>query len=80
MTQPVRLPNHALASVDDQLPPDRAELFKARDLPEALAALSLANFWKLPEIDQAPGIRRFTVEAARTSGRVSPPGRPRHLG
>ena len=66
MTQLVRLPNHALASIDDQLPLDRADVFKAYDLPEALAALSLVDFWELPEISQAPGIRRFTVEAART--------------
>ncbi|MCP3989698.1 MAG: hypothetical protein GY724_11530, partial [Actinomycetia bacterium] len=64
--RPVRVPDHARASIDDQLPIDRAEVFRAHDLPEAVEALSLTDWWSLPEIDQSPGIRRFTVEAART--------------
>lgn len=66
MTHPVRLPDHALASINDQLAFDRAETFRTQDLPEALAALALLDWWELPEITQAPGIRRFTVETART--------------
>ena len=66
MSHPVRLPDHTLASIDDQLPLDRAEVFKTHDLPEAIAALSLVDWWKLPEAASALGIRRFTVDAART--------------
>ena len=66
MNQAVRLPDHALASIDDQLPANRAELFRILDLREAIAALSATDWWSLPEISQAPGIRRFTVEAGRT--------------
>ena len=57
MRRPVRGPDHARASVGDQIPADRAE---------AIEALSLIDWWTLPEIDQSPGIRRLTVEAART--------------
>jgi hypothetical protein len=54
------------ASIGEQLPADRADVFRAHDLPEAVEALSLIEWWSLPEIEQSPGIRRFTVEAART--------------
>jgi hypothetical protein len=66
VTQPVRLPDRALASIIDQLSSDTAEVFRFHDLPEAIEALSLTDWWSLPEIEQSPGIRRFTVEAART--------------
>lgn len=66
MRRPVRVPDHAQASIDDQLPVDRAAVFRAHDLPEAIEALSLIDWWSLPEIDRSPGVRRFTVEAART--------------
>lgn len=66
MTHSVRLPDHTLASLDNQLPKDRVAVFKQHDLPEALAALAEVDLWELPELRQAPGIRRFTVEAART--------------
>ncbi len=66
MKRPIRLPDHALASIDDQLPADRADVFRAHDLPEAIDALSLVDWWQLPEIPNAPGTRRFTVDAART--------------
>lgn len=66
MSRPVRVPDHATASIDAQLPIDRAEVFRAHDLPEAIEALSLVDWWSLPGIEQSPGIRRFTVEAART--------------
>ena len=64
----VRVADHALASIDDQLPPDRAEVFRTHDLPEAIEALARTDWWSLPEIEQSPGIRRFTVDAARTVG------------
>ena len=66
MTHPVRLPDHTLAGIDEQLPLDRAEVFKLHDVPEALTALSLVDWWTLPEVDRSPGVRRFTVAAART--------------
>lgn len=66
MKRSVRVPNHTLASIDKQLPPDRRDVFIAHDLPEAVEALSLVDWWSLPELPQALGIRRFTVEAART--------------
>ncbi len=66
MKRPVRIPDHTHASIFDQLPIDRANAFRAHDLPEAIEALSLTDWWSLPEIDQSPGIRRFTVEAAPT--------------
>lgn len=66
MNRPVRLPDHAQASIGEQLPADRAAVFRAHDLPEAIEALSLVDWWGLPEIERSPGVRRFTVEAART--------------
>lgn|GEM_PF-4774061 len=42
---PVRVPEHALASIDEQLSYDRAEVFKAHDLAEAVAALSLVDWY-----------------------------------
>jgi len=66
VTRPVRVPDHALAGIDTQLPLDRAEVFRTHDLPEAVEALSRTDWWALPEIEQSPGVRRFTVEAART--------------
>lgn len=66
MKRAVRVPEHALLSLDDQLAPDRVGVFQAHDLKEAIEALSLVDWWDLPEIPGAPGVRRFTVEAART--------------
>ncbi len=66
MSQPVRVPDHAQANISEQLSADRAEVFLTHDLPEAIEALSLVDWWSLPEIEQSPNIRRFTVEAART--------------
>lgn len=66
MNRPVRLSDHAISSISDQLPDDRAHVFLSHDLPEAIEALSKTDWWFLPEIPRAPGIRRFTVEAART--------------
>ena len=60
------MPDHALDSISDQLPADRAQVFLSHDLPEAIEALSDTDWWSLPEIPRAPGLRRFTVEAART--------------
>jgi hypothetical protein len=55
-----------MTSIGEQLPADRADVFRAHDLPEAIEALSLVDWWSLPEVEQSPGIRRFTVAAART--------------
>ena len=66
MKRAVRVPEHALLSLDEQLAPDRVNVFQAHDLKEAIEALSLVDWWDLPEIPGAPGVRRFTVEAART--------------
>ncbi len=44
MRRPVRIPDHAQASIGDQLPADRAEVFRAHDLPEAVEALSLIDW------------------------------------
>ena len=66
MRHPVRPPDHTSATIEDQLPLDRAQVFRAHDLPEAIEALAITDWWSLPEIEQSPGIRRFTVEAART--------------
>ena len=43
-------------------------MFWAHDLQEAVAAIALVDWWTLPEVANSPGIRRFTVEAARTVG------------
>lgn len=59
MRRSVRVPDHAKASIDAQLPADRAEVFRAHNLPEAIEALSLVDWWGLPEIEQSPGIRRL---------------------
>ena len=59
MRQPVRVPDHAQANIDAQLPADRAEAFRAHYLPEAIEVLSLVDRWSLPEIEQSPGIRHF---------------------
>jgi hypothetical protein len=61
------VPDHARASIDGQLPADRADVFRAHDLPEAIEALTLTDWWSLPEIEESPGIRRFTVDAAAPS-------------
>lgn len=66
MIRPVRIPDHARAGIEDQLPLDRARVFLTHDLPEAVDALAHTDWWELPEIRQSPGVRRFTVEAART--------------
>ncbi|MGF1597376.1 MAG: hypothetical protein ACFCVK_10690 [Acidimicrobiales bacterium] len=66
MRRPVRVPDHVEATIGQQLPADRAEVFRVHDLREAIEALSLVDWWSLPEIEQSPGIRRFTVGTART--------------
>ena len=66
MTRSVRLPDHAFESIESQLPAGRAASFRALDLREALVALSVVDWMALPQLAQSPGVRRFTVESART--------------
>lgn len=58
-----------------RLPADRADVFRVHDLPEAIEALTLTDWWSLPEIKQSPGIRRFKAGFIHRPG-AAPTGSP----